>query len=88
MLRAADLAAGVRRDVEQADLAHPVEVGAHGVGVQAQQLGDLGRDQRSRRAGQLQVDGVAGVVPEHPQHVAAGQRRRQRGSRGETAIVD
>ena len=49
VLRAADLAAAVGRDVEQADLAHPVEVRAHRVGVQAQRLGDLRRAQRTRR---------------------------------------
>ena len=47
VLGAADLAAGVGRDLQQADLAHAVEVRPDGVRVQAEQLGDLGRDQRS-----------------------------------------
>ena len=33
-------------------------------------LRDLGRHEGPRRPGQLQVDGVAGVVAEDPQHVA------------------
>ena len=78
VLRPPDLTAGVGGDLEQPDLAHPVEVRAHGVRVEAEPLGDLRRDERARRAGQLQVDGVAGVVAQHPQHVTRRQRSRQR----------
>ena len=64
MLRATDRALGVGDHVEQAHLAHPVEVRAHGVGVQPERVGDLRGGQRSGRAGQLEVDRVAGVVAE------------------------
>ena len=56
---------------EQADVAHALEVRAHGVDVQPEGVGDLGRGQRQRAAGQLEVDGVAGVVAQGLQHVEA-----------------
>ena len=58
------------------DLAHALEVRSHGVHVQAQHLGDVGGGQRSGRAGQLEVDGVAGVVPQRLEDVQAGRPRR------------
>ena len=39
------------RDLEQPDLAHPLEVGPHGVRVQAERLGDLGGGQRRAATG-------------------------------------
>ena len=66
MLRPADLAAAVGGHVDEAGLAHPVEVGAHGVGVQAERLGDLGRAERAGRPRQFEVDRVAGVVARAP----------------------
>ena len=65
---------GPRCDLEQADVAHALEVGPHGVGVQAERLGDVGGRQRERRTGQLEVDRVAGVVAERLQHVEATGR--------------
>jgi len=85
---AADAAAPTGLDVEQPDVAHALEVRAHRVDVQVEDLGDVGGGQRQRRARQLEVDGVAGVVPERLQHVerdrAAGSppRRDRRPARG------
>ncbi len=64
MLGPADPARAVGADVEQTDVAHPLEVGPDGVRVQRQGLSDVGRGQRPRRAGELEVDRVAGVVAE------------------------
>jgi hypothetical protein len=72
VLGTADRAPGVGLDVEQADVAHALEVGPDGVGVQVERLGDLGGGQRARRARQLQVDGVAGVVAQRLEHGEAG----------------
>ena len=80
VLRAADRALGVGDDVEEPDLPHPLEVGAHGVRVQGEALGDLGGGERRRRAGQLEVDGVARVVAERLQQLEARRGgRRERG---------
>ncbi len=51
-----------RLDVDQADLAQPLEVEAHGVGVDAEALGEIRGRQRGGRAGQLLVHRVAGLV--------------------------
>ena len=48
MLRTADRAAVVALHLEQPDVAHALEVGAHGVDVQAEGLGDVGGRQRLR----------------------------------------
>ena len=69
VLGAAHAARVADAQVEQADVAHAVEVGANGVDVQAQGLGDLRRGPGRRRARELEVDGVAGVVPQRLQHV-------------------
>ena len=50
--------------LEQPDLAHALEVRPHGVGMQLERTGDVSRGQRPRRPGELEVDGVAGVVTE------------------------
>jgi hypothetical protein len=42
VLGPADPAAGLAAHLEQPDLAHALEVGAHGVDVQVERLGDLG----------------------------------------------
>ena len=49
VLRSADRGADLGRDLQQADLPHALEVGPHGVGVQAERVGDVGRGQRRRR---------------------------------------
>lgn len=73
MLGPPDLTPGIGGDVEQTDLAHPVEVGAHGVGMEPEGVGDVGRDHGLRGARQLEIDRVSGVVTEHAQDVACGQ---------------
>ena len=75
MLRPPDVAAAADLDLEQADLAHALEVGAHGVGVQPERLGDLGGGERPRRAGELEVDRVAGVVAERLEQVELRRAR-------------
>ena len=69
VLRTADGALGVGDHVEEAHLAHPIEVRAHGVGVEPERVGDLGGGQRGGRAGELEVDRVAGVVAERLQQL-------------------
>ena len=64
VLGAADRAGGRGGHLDQTEVAHPFEVRSHGVGVQVERLGDLGRGERSGRSRQLEVDGVAGVVAE------------------------
>ena len=46
VLRPADTRADLGGDVEQADVAHALQVGPHGVRVQAQGLGDVGGGER------------------------------------------
>ena len=69
MLRPADGAAVVALHVEQADVAHALEVRTHGVDVEPERLGDVGGGQRSCRSRQLEVDRVAGVVAERLQQI-------------------
>ena len=64
VLRSADRGADFGRNLQQADLPHALEVRSDGVGVQAERVGDVSRGQRLGRPGQLQVDGVPGVVAE------------------------
>jgi len=63
--------------VEQADVAHPLEMRADGVGVKTERFGDIGGGQRLRRANKLQVDGITSVVPERLQQVEARQTERR-----------
>ena len=58
---------GVRAHVEQAHLAHALEVRPHRVCVQPQRLRDVGRRERHRRSCELEIDRVAGVVAERLQ---------------------
>ncbi len=58
---------GVRAHVEEADVAHALEVRPHRVGVQPQRLGDVGRREGHGRSGELEIDRVAGVVAERLQ---------------------
>ena len=67
VLRPAGATPRVALDRQQADLAHALEVGPHRVRVQVEALGDVGGRQRRCRPGQLEVDGVAGVVAERLQ---------------------
>ncbi len=78
VLGPADAAPALGLDDEQSDVAHALQVGAHGVGVEPERLRHVGGRQRAGRPGQLQVDGVAGVVPKRLQQVEA--RRRPVGS--------
>ncbi len=74
LLGTPDRAAGVEVRLEQTDLAHALEVGPHRVGVQPQRLGDVRGGQRARGAGQLEVDGVAGVVAERLEQIEPALR--------------
>ena len=68
MLGPTDRAAVHRLDVDEAGLAEPVEVEAHGVGVEPEALGEvLGRQGRGG-PGELPVHGVAGLVAERLEH--------------------
>ena len=69
MLRATDVTASADLHLEQAGLTHAFEVWTHGVGVQPERLGDVGRRQRSRRAGEFEVDRVPRVVAERLEQV-------------------
>ena len=85
MLRATDLTPGIGGDVEQSDLPHALEVRPHRVRVESEGLGDLGRDQGPGRAGELEVDRVAGVVAEHLEEIqtrvrASGHESRIHGA--------
>jgi hypothetical protein len=71
VLRAAHGAAGIGDDLEQADLAHPLEVGPDRVGVEAEGVRDLRGGQGHRRARELEVDRVAGVVAERLEELQA-----------------
>ena len=70
-LRPAHGATGVGTGLEQADVAHPLEVGPHRVGVQVQEVGHLRRGQGPGRTGQFQVDRVPRVVAQRLQQVEA-----------------
>jgi hypothetical protein len=69
VLGAPDTGGGPDVHVDEADVSHPFEVGAHRVRVQAQCRGDIAGGQRPGRAGKLEVDGVARVVAERLEHV-------------------
>ncbi len=68
MLRPPDGAAVDGLDVDQTDLAEPLEVEPHGVGVDAEPLGEIGRRERGGRARQLLVHRVAGLVAQGLEH--------------------
>ena len=68
MLGPPDRAAVHGLDVDQAGLAQPLEVQPHGVGVEAEALGEVLGRQRGGRAGQLPVHRVAGLVAEGLEH--------------------
>ena len=80
VLRPADRALGVGDDLEQADLAHALEVGAHGVGCRPSVSAISAVASGRGRAGQLEVDRVAGVVAERLQQLEP--RRLDLGSLG------
>ena len=62
MLGSAHATAGIGPYLEQANIAHPLEVGPHRVRVQVQRVGDVRSGQRKRGPSQFEIDGVAGVV--------------------------
>ena len=66
-------------DVDQAGLAEAVEVEAHGVGVDAERLGEVLGRQRRGGARQLLVHRVAGVVAEGLEHLQAHRGPRVAG---------
>jgi hypothetical protein len=66
---AADPGGHVGAHLQQPHVTHALEVGTHGVGVQAQTLGDVGGGERLRRPGQLEIDGVARVVAERLENI-------------------
>ncbi len=51
-----------RLDVDEAHLAEAIQVEAHGVGVDPERFGEVVGRQRGRRAGQLFVHRVPGLV--------------------------
>jgi hypothetical protein len=53
-----------RLGVDEARLAEPLEVQSHGVGVDAEAIGELGGRQRGRRQRPLPIHGVAGLIGE------------------------
>ena len=57
-----------RLDVDQADLAQPLEVQAHGVGVDAEALGEVRADSAAVERASSSVHRVAGLVAERLQH--------------------
>ena len=69
MLGTAHVTSSTHFDIEQAGFAHPLEVGPHRVGVQAERFGDVGGGERPWRTSQLEVDRVAGVVTERLEQV-------------------
>ena len=75
MLGTADAARRCRVDLEQPDVPHPFEVGADGVDVEVQRLGDVGGGKRRWSPSQFEVDGISGVVAEGLQHVEARRGR-------------
>ena len=72
MLGPADGTPGVDLDLEEADVAHTLEVGSHGVRMEAEGVGHLGGRERTRGARQLEVDGVARVVAQRLEHSQPG----------------
>ena len=69
VLRPTDVAATPDGDIEQADVAHPLEVWADRVRVELERLGDVGGGQRPRRPGEFEVDRVARVVTQRLQQI-------------------
>src|SRR5262245_22916836 len=86
MLRPSDGPPGIGLYVQQADLAHPLQVGAHGVRVQVQRLGDLRRRQGPRRPRQLQVDRVARVLAQRLEDGEPGSSNRGSRASGECVL--
>ena len=68
MLRAPDGAPVDRLGVDEAGLAEAIEVEPHGVGVDAERVGEVLGRQRGGRAGELLVHRVPGLVAERLQH--------------------
>ena len=64
VLRSTDAAPLLSPHLEQPHLPHPLEMGPDGVDVKAKHIGDFGCGQGNWRAGQLQIDRIAGVVTE------------------------
>jgi hypothetical protein len=79
VLRPADVAPTADLDVEQPGLAHALQVGAHGVGMQVECLGDVGGGERTRRPREFEVDRVAGVVAERLEQIELRWARQRRG---------
>ena len=73
VLWTADLTASGDLDIDQADVAHALEVGSHRVRVQIEGIGDLGGGAGPHRSGELEIDRIAGVVPERLQQVESRQ---------------
>ena len=73
VLRPADVAPTADLDVDEADVTHAFEVGPHRVGVEREQVGDLGGDQRSRCSGQFEVDRIARVIAECLEEIKLGR---------------
>ena len=69
MLWPADITATTHLDIDQANVAHSIEMGSHRVGMQRQRVGDLGSDQRPGRAGQFEVNRITSVVTERLEDV-------------------
>lgn len=57
-------ARGADLQLDESGLSHPLQVGADGVGVEMQPVGQLGRGERRRRLQQLGEELVPGLVPE------------------------
>ena len=64
MLGPAHRASGVHLHIEQPHVTHTLQMRPDGVGVQPQQISNVGRGARRRRPGDLQINGVTGVVAE------------------------
>ena len=69
VLGPADVTAAADLHLEQAGLTHAFEVRSYGVGVQPERVGDVGRRERSRRAGEFEVDRVPRVVAQRLEQV-------------------
>jgi hypothetical protein len=67
------MAGGSSPSDEEAHVAHALEVGTDGVGVEVERLGDVGGGQRAGGARQLEVDRIARVVAERLEQVEAGR---------------
>jgi hypothetical protein len=88
VLWSTDVTAAADLDIEQAGVAHALEVRSHRVGVQIERHRDVGSGERAWRPGEFEVDRVARVVAERLEQVElAGSARELPAERRSSIVV-